>query len=81
MKSIIELARVAGFDCAPDGLIYVNEPDGVCGDELTRFATLVRAAALDEAAGVCGEYDEGWYVYRKSAAQCATAIQQLKKTK
>ncbi len=76
--NIIELAKQAGFDCAPDGLIYVNEPDGVCGDELTRFAALVRAAALDEAAGVC---DEAHELMNSSFQGAAAAIRQLKETK
>lgn len=86
MKSIIELAKQAGFkDPTPAdgymGAAYDYRDGADSGGDIKRFAALVRNAALDEAAGVCGEYDEGWYVYRKGAAQCATAIRQLKETK
>lgn len=43
MKTVIEMAREAGFDCAPDGHIYTDHADGVCTKEIERFAALVRA--------------------------------------
>jgi hypothetical protein len=43
MKTVIEMAREAGFDCAPDGHIYADGTDGVCDREIKRFAELVRA--------------------------------------
>ena len=79
MKSIIELAREAGFNVEASGAIN----DGVenAADfsyELERFAKLVqaktleieelkpllklvRAAALEEAAGVTGEFAQKWW--------------------
>ena len=47
--NIVELAREAGFECAPDGHIFADDPDGVCDEELEHFAALVRAQALEEA--------------------------------
>lgn len=49
-------------------------PGATYPDRLERFAALVRAEVLEEAAGVCDEYDGSWYVHRKGAAECAAAI-------
>jgi hypothetical protein len=40
-ETVIKLAREAGFDCAPDGHIYADDADGVCDNEVERFAKLV----------------------------------------
>jgi len=47
MKSIIELAKQAGYQHLPTVRLAYS------GFDLKRFADLVRAAALEEAAGVC----------------------------
>lgn len=50
-------------------------------DELTRFALLVRAAALEEAAQVCEDLDEeaSWKEGRlASGRECAAAIRAMK---
>jgi hypothetical protein len=47
MKSIIELAREAGID--------VDTAWGVAETAIERFAALLRAAALEEAAGIAEE--------------------------
>lgn len=56
MKSIIELAREAGLGSSlthngGEPRVWIEGADW--HNELTRFAALVRAAALDEASGVC----------------------------
>ncbi len=96
MKSIIELAKQAGFgiDEIPGvSQRYVIQPlHWKVDDELTRFAALVRAAALEEAAGVCDReakrayqndgLDDGYESGKSVAAKnCADAIRQLKETK
>lgn len=68
--NIIEMARQAGFD------LMAENP------KLVRFAALVRAAALEEAADICerlglsqnSEWEAG-------TLDCAAAIRQLKETK
>jgi hypothetical protein len=53
--NIIELAKQAGFgiDEAPMDQPYVIQPlHGKIDDELTRFAQLVRAEVLEEAAAI-----------------------------
>jgi hypothetical protein len=40
-ETTMKLAREAGFDCAPDGHIYADDTDGVCDNELERFAKLL----------------------------------------
>lgn len=50
-------------------------------DELTRFALLVRAAAMEEAAQVCEDLDEeaSWKECRlASGHECAAAIRAMK---
>jgi hypothetical protein len=81
-KSIIELARQAGFHkwyTQPK-----EHPDHVA--IVARFAALVRAAALDEAAGVCDAQGQGRkalehyasLTYAGAAHDCAAAIRALK---
>ena len=43
MKTIIELAKAAGFFLDYDNSLYCGDRDGVCTEELERFAALVRA--------------------------------------
>jgi hypothetical protein len=75
--NIIELAREAGF---PDWE-NTDQPDFL--KVIERFAHLVRAATLEEAAGVCDEHaNASKMVYTgMSAMHCAAAIRQLKETK
>ena len=82
MKSIIELARRAGI--AKHGLGYT------CWEgQLERFAALIRAAALEEAAGVCENTLAQHYMKQviptndealllAACADCAAAIRALK---
>ena len=51
--------------------------------EVERFAALVRAAALEEAAGVCDEQAHDWHLHAKGGPvaaynACAAAIRALK---
>jgi len=85
---IIELAREAGFkDPTPaDGYMgnaYDYRDGKDSGGSLTRFAALVRTAALEEAAGVCDDKHDEWrFGDGEDAASgpkdCAAAIRQLK---
>jgi len=85
---IIELAKQAGFkDPTPaDGYMgnaYDHRDGKDSGGSLTRFAALVRAAALEEAAGVCDEQAHDWHLHAKGGPvsaynACAAAIRQLK---
>jgi hypothetical protein len=81
MKSIIELAKQAGFgiDEAPIDQPYVIQPlHGKIDDELRRFANLV----LEEAAGVCERIDTAAFgVERPAPNDCAAAIRALAKEK
>lgn len=81
MKTITELAREAGLVLTCDVQdAYIR--DGRYGKQLERFAALVRAAALEEAADICerlglsqnSEWEAG-------TLDCAAAIRQLKETK
>jgi hypothetical protein len=97
MKSIIEMAKQAGFGIDESPCVlqpYVIQPlHGKIDDELTRFAHLVRAAALEEAAGVCENVSFGamndWSLKYKpldqgreiGAGECAAAIRALAKEK
>jgi sugar phosphate isomerase/epimerase len=81
MKSIIELAKQAGFE----RVIDVNPHTGIrtveayAPDSLERFANLVRAEVLEEAAGVCERIDTAAFgVERPAPNDCAAAIRQLK---
>ncbi len=78
--NIIELARQAAngmlrFDA--EGEWRLNQK------EVERFAHLVRAQALEEAAGVCDERAHDWHLHAKGGPvsaynACAAAIRQLK---
>jgi hypothetical protein len=69
--NIIELARRAGI--AKHGLGYT------CWEgQLERFAALVRAAALEEAADICDRVNN--YDNPMTAGDCADAIRALKGT-
>ena len=81
--NIIELAREAdltfmGADahCREDYFTATRE-------ELERFANLIRAAALEEAAGVCDDKHDEWRFgdgedSTSGPKDCAVAIRQLK---
>jgi len=43
MKTVIEMAKEAGFACESNGEIYIDDRDGVCTKNLNSFAELVRA--------------------------------------
>ena len=69
MKSIIELARRAGI--AKHGLGYT------CWEgQLERFANLIRAEVLEEAADICDRVNN--YDNPMTAGDCADAIRALK---
>ena len=77
MKSIIELAREAGLVLScdmQDGYIR----DGRYDKQLERFATLIRNATLDEAAGVIEAIADEYGDEEVSATWIAAAIRQLK---
>jgi len=62
---------------------YVEQCIKASGGSLTRFAAPVRAAALEEAAGVCDDKHDEWrFGDGEDAASgpkdCAAAIRQLK---
>jgi hypothetical protein len=72
--NVIKLAKQAdpGFEFRASGALA----DCLVGlDAIERFAALVRAAALDEAAGVC---DEAHELMNSSFQGAAAAIRQLK---
>jgi hypothetical protein len=57
-EDIIRMARDAGFGIAGDPeYVVANNYDGICDDELERFAALVAAAEREACAKVC-EDDE-----------------------
>lgn len=68
--NIIELAREAGIKQA------VENPSLLMVHELTRFAALVRAQALEEAADICDRVNN--YDNPMTAGDCADAIRALK---
>ena len=75
--NIIELAKQAGFHqwyTQPEG-----HPEHVA--IVYRFAALVRAAALEEAAGVCEKHIDGTPEWNFAAINCADAIRALTKEK
>ena len=89
--NIIELAREAGIDREqPYLLVEYQEPWNSCTDvELERFAALVRAQTLEEAARVCENTLAQHYMKQvipthdqalllAACADCAGAIQALK---
>ena len=83
MKDVLKLAREAGFDCAPDGHIYTDSINGVCDEELERFATLVAAAERGACAEVCYRIAAliGDPIDQERIFQCATAIRARGETK
>ena len=99
---IIELARKAGLKVATNisGVTLVGSPlDGLPAiahitiEEMERFAALVRAEALEEAAGMCEarsmaqfpqshaglgfSFSQQWDAARTAERQCASAIRLL----
>jgi len=78
--NIIEVAREAGFNaCNGFSLLIVRHTNGSWVDiseELERFAALVRAAALEEAADICDRVNN--YDNPMTAGDCADAIRALK---
>ena len=96
MKSIIDLAKQSGLTVGTNisGVTLVGSPSTpgiahITTEELERFAALVRAHALEEAAGVCENtlaqhymkqviptHDEALLL--AACADCAAAIRQLK---
>lgn len=82
MKSIIELAREAGMEWQGG---FTRVVECVTQSELERFATLVRAAALDEAARMVENLPLEWpdqpsiaQTERATIGDCAAAIRALK---
>lgn len=84
IDEIIKLAREAGLGTSlthngGEPRVWIEGADW--HDELTRFAALVHAAALEEAAGVCEDLDEEarWKEGRlASGHECAAAIRAMK---
>jgi hypothetical protein len=88
MKDIIELAKQAGFQQTSAVRIespYIGGAD--LSFELERFAALVRAEVLEEAAGVCDELRHPWGYsaetpdWCRGTVYCADAIRALAKEK
>lgn len=48
MKTVIEMAKEAGFACESNGEIYIDHRDGVCTENLNSFAELIRADEREE---------------------------------
>lgn len=72
-NAIMELARQANLPSC-----HLTHPKA-----LARFAALVRAAALEDAAGVCDEQAHDWHLHAKGGPvaaynACAAAIRALK---
>ncbi len=66
---VIRMAREAGFEWSDQGL-YTNERDGVCHEELERFAALVAAAEREACAKVVEQTPwSNWF-----QSDCAAAI-------
>lgn len=76
MKSIIELAREAGFENSEYGLNCTPGMYAYNMGIVERFAALVRAAALEEAADICDRVNN--YDNPMTAGDCADAIRALK---
>ena len=76
-QKLIELAKQAELYLDGENTqqpLYVLSPS-----DLERFAALVRAAALEEAAGVCDEQAHDWHLHAKGGPvaaynACAAAI-------
>jgi hypothetical protein len=68
-EEVIRMAREAGFEWSDQGL-YTNERDGVCHEELERFAALVTAAEREACAKVVEQTPwSNWF-----QSDCAAAI-------
>ena len=84
--NIIEMAKQAGFHFHDAGYgpeVLHTEPHEYSQKCFERFAHFVRAAALEEAAGVCDDKHDEWrFGDGEDAASgpkdCAAAIRQLK---
>ena len=70
MKTIIEMAREAGFNVEKGFLLWVTGID----EDLERFAALVRADEREACAKVCEEINDG--TPYNLTEECATAIRQ-----
>ena len=68
MKTVIEMAREAGFMCHEDSF-YTNHRYGDCKLELERFAALVRADEREACAKVCDDYDDEYDVHTRQTAE------------
>jgi len=81
MKTIEELAREAGFN-VEDSWIFTSARDDLdcCRQQLERFAALVRAQALEEAAKVCCSESVVLATrdQTRGALHCAATIRALK---
>jgi hypothetical protein len=78
--NIIELAKQAGFhfhDAGYAPAVLHTEPHEYSQKCFERFAHLVRAAALEEAAGVC-ESEWSNVAEKMYGEECAAAIRALK---
>tara|TARA_R110000868_G_scaffold232726_2_gene486293 strand:+ start:3628 stop:3846 length:219 start_codon:yes stop_codon:yes gene_type:complete len=72
MKTVIEMAREAGFN--KNELAYL-------GDNFTRFAELVRADEREQCAKVCDELHWPWHMGDNSGPkECAAAIRARENT-
>ena len=66
---IIELAREAGAYICTSSMVPDSIPEiSFVPQKLERFAHLVRAQALEEAAGVTGEFAQKWWAMVMRAA-------------
>ena len=55
-EGTLRMAREAGFS-EDTGVFFIDESEGICTDELLKFAALVAAAEREECAKVCEEFD------------------------
>ena len=67
MKTIIEMAREAGFAFEEQDNLFVVDPNGVC-----KFAALVRADEREACAKVCDDIERAKNF--SGPMHCATAI-------
>ena len=72
MKTVIELALEAGFDCAPDGHIYNSgtTDSTPLDDVIKHLVELVRADEREACAALCDRFANRMM----SAEECADAI-------
>ena len=79
MKSIIELAKEAGAYVYTNAMVPDSLPEiSFVPLTLERFAALVRAQALEEAARVCEQLGQATNGTYERNYECAAAIRQLK---